>query len=224
VILIAFTGPAGAGKDSAGEVLATYARFQRMAFAEPLRAEVLEAFDIQSRPALLLDRATKEQPHDALALRHCSSFCFIGAVAIATRACVSSEWLDAPRSPRQILQWWGTEYRRAQDPDYWIKAMASRVRVAGQNGLQRIAITDCRFENELAYIRSVGGRLWRLQRPELEAVEGGHESAIALRDKPADVEIRNAGTLQDLRNQVLRHWWATDSGIAVEQLQVEVTA
>lgn len=220
--LIALTGPAGAGKDTVAEYLATYARFHRMAFADTLRAEVAEAFGIPVQ--LLEDRAHKERPHPALALRNCDSFCFIGAIALATRATVNSEWLDAPRSPRQILQWWGTEYRRAKDPQYWISALASKAAVQRQNGVSRFVITDCRFKNELDLVRALNGRLWRVNRPELQAVEGQHQSAVDLQDTPADVDLANDGTLDQLRGNTLRHWWATDAGLQPEQLRVEVLA
>lgn len=222
--LIAFTGAAGAGKDSAADVLVRYARFEKLAFADALRAEVAQAFDIESQPGILHDRALKERPHEALALRHCRSFCFIGAVAIATHARVDSAWLDAPRSPRQVLQWWGTEYRRAEDPQYWIRALASRVDVRRQAGIGRIVLTDCRFPNELAYVRGAGGLLWRVQRPGLAAVEGSHASATSLADAPADADLANDGTREALRDLVLRHWWACDSGLPATQLRVEVLA
>lgn len=224
--LIAFNGQAGAGKDTAADILVRFARFEKIAFADALRAEVSEAFDIAAQGRILFDREHKEQPHDALALRHCRQFGFIGAVAMATHATVNSSWLDAPRAPRQILQWWGTEYRRAQDPRYWVKAMASRLDLLKTmpSRPHRFVITDCRFPNEYAYVRTVGGRMWRMHRPGLPDVENGHASANALANIPAEVDVHNDGSFDQLRNQVLRHWWCTDSGIAPENLSVEVTA
>lgn len=222
--LIALTGPAGAGKDSAADYLVQHAGFVKLAFADTLRAEVAEAFELLDQFSILTDRATKERPHDALALRHCRNFCFIGALAMATHALVNSEWLDAPRSPRQILQWWGTEFRRAGDPDYWTHALASRIGVRRGNGEQRMVITDCRFANELRFVQQMGGRLWRLDRPGLVPVEGSHASAIGLPLDAANATVQNDGDLDALRVDVLRHWWSTDSGIPAHQLRVQVSA
>lgn len=222
--VIAFTGQAGAGKDTAAEYLADFARFERVAFADALRAEVAAAFDLPPNTRLLQDRSRKEQPLDALALRNCSSFCFVGAIAMALHATVNAEWLDAPRSPRQILQWWGTEYRRKEDDRYWVKALGARMGAMRDAGVARFAITDCRFANELAFIRLSGGRLWRVLRADLPAVEGQHASATGLAGVRADVDLVNDGTKEQLRDQVLRHWWATDSGIAADKLHVEVLA
>jgi hypothetical protein len=182
--LIALTGPAGAGKDSVADYLVQHAGFTKLAFAGPLRAEITEAFDLFDRQDILNDRATKEQPHDALALRNCQKFGFIGAIATATHACVDSAWLDAPRSPRQILQWWGTEYRRRQNDHYWIMRMAARVGHHRGDGRERLVVTDCRFANELKWVHDTGGRLWRVDRPGLALVEGTHASAQGLPPKP----------------------------------------
>ncbi|MGE3346085.1 MAG: hypothetical protein AB7I35_01480 [Ramlibacter sp.] len=220
--IIALTGAAGAGKDSAANILATHARFTRLAFADPLRAEVAHAFDLTARADLLSGRDTKDTPHDALALRNCKSFCFIGAVALATHACVNSAWLDAPRSPRQVLQWWGTEYRRAENPAYWTRALALRLSAAVKANGTRFVITDCRMANELALVRNLGGVLWRLHRPGLQPVEGQHSSAAEWQGFDANAEIRNHGTLMDLRTEVLRQWWAMDSGLAAHEVAVHI--
>lgn len=225
--LVALTGPAGAGKDTVADYLVNHGGFIKLAFADPLRAEVTEAFDLYERQDILTNRAAKEAPHHALALRNChlggNGFGFIGAIATATRACVDSAWLDAPRSPRQILQWWGTEYRRRQNDHYWITKMAERVGHHRGQGREHIAITDCRFANELDWVRAVGGKLWRVDRPGLPRVEGLHASAMGLPDTEANVTLRNDTDLNALRDGVLKHWWAMDAGIAHERLHVEIT-
>lgn len=221
--VIAITGRVGAGKDSAADVLVAHAGFCKLAFADTLRAEIAIAFDLTQRPAILTDRATKEAPHDALALRNCKSFCFIGAVAMATHATVNSEWLDAPRSPRQILQWWGTEYRRAEDPAYWVNTMAQRIRVRAEGGISRFVVTDCRFPNELAMLAAkFGAKLWAIERAGLPDVEGGHASAAGLGQVVPAAVLRNDGTPDALRSEVLRRWWSMDSGIHADQLRIEV--
>jgi len=53
----------------------------------------------------------------------------------------------------KLLQWWGTEYRRSQDQDYWVKQW-----VASINPKANIVLaTDMRFLNEAAAVKSVGG-------------------------------------------------------------------
>lgn len=53
----------------------------------------------------------------------------------------------------KLLQWWGTQYRRAQDPDYWVKKWKERI----SKQADIVMTTDMRFLNEAAAIREVGG-------------------------------------------------------------------
>lgn len=49
---------------------------------------------------------------------------------------------------RRALQLWGTEVRRAQDPEYWVKATLRPAVTAMAEG-RSVYFTDCRFENEV---------------------------------------------------------------------------
>ncbi len=53
----------------------------------------------------------------------------------------------------KLLQWWGTEYRRAQDPDYWTKKLFESI----PSNLDIALITDVRFPNEADGVRQRGG-------------------------------------------------------------------
>jgi hypothetical protein len=43
-----------------------------------------------------------------------------------------------------LLQWWGTNFRRAQDPNYWVKKAIASI----PDGLEVAVFTDMRFPNE----------------------------------------------------------------------------
>ena len=53
---------------------------------------------------------------------------------------------------REILQWWGTDVRRAEDPDYWVKAMEITV---PQLDAEVKLIDDVRFPNEADWVQHV---------------------------------------------------------------------
>lgn len=76
--------------------------------------------------------------------------------------------------------------RRAQDPDYWVKALASSI--AQPPAPANIVITDCRFPNEIDWIRDTGGQLVWVWRDGI--VSNGH---ITERDwRPAcDIVLHN---------------------------------
>jgi hypothetical protein len=62
---------------------------------------------------------------------------------------------------RFILQHYGTEFRRAQDPDYWAKRTKARLM-----SLERLrVVTDVRFGNEAEMIRGLGGIIVEVRAP-----------------------------------------------------------
>ncbi len=89
------------------------------------------------------------------------------------------EWVhfEEPK-PRSLLQWWGTDYRRAQDPDYWVK----RLRKTLDNHQPEVAlITDVRFPNEADAIHAWGGyvvRVIRTTAPDVQVHEHPSESIL----------------------------------------------
>lgn len=221
--IVALTGLAGSGKDTVADLLATHCGFTKLAFADPLRSEVAEAYNLGSQYDLLTDRATKEVPTGRLALCECSSFAFWGAVAKATGATVDDAWLQAPRSPRQVLQWWGTEYRRAERVNYWSTALVLRIKDLARAGHRRFAISDCRFENEAVAVRRLGGMVWQVRRPQAyqQAIEGQHASVTDGSHARPNVEIDNADSLHRLRERVLGAWWAQEANLTGVRVEIE---
>ncbi len=102
---------------------------------------------------------------------------------------------------RRILQWWGTEYRRAQDPDYWTKAWERKVQQYDLDSIH-VLIDDVRFMNELQTIKGQGGVVVKIERPGF-AAGGNHASEISL-DGYNDWEqvVINDGTLEEFKEKV----------------------
>ena len=101
---------------------------------------------------------------------------------------------------RRILQWWGTEYRRAQDPDYWTKAWEKKLQEYDltQN---HIIVDDVRFVNELEVIKNNGGRFVRIIRPGFNGANN-HSSENSLDDYDAwDLVIDNDGSLEAFKQR-----------------------
>lgn len=194
--LIGLTGPAGAGKDTVADLLTHTQGWAKMAFADALRAEVVASFGVPLDH--LTNPHTKEHPISSLALAKCSTPDFLTAVDAVHRVFGGMN-RKTPRSPRQILQWWGTEYRRRQDPQYWIKFATHRMLwVLDVNRTPGLVVTDVRFENEAAAIRKLGGVIWQVQRPGLAHVEGGHASAVTGAEFAPDLVVDNSGDLPHL--------------------------
>lgn len=203
-IIIGLTGANGAGKDTVAGMLSRALHMQRrqscvMAFADPLYEEVAQAFGVQVDQ--LRNRATKETPADWLTLGNCQ-------VAEFHEALGSEHWAYEshykPRSPRQILQWWGTQYRRAQDPLYWVKRFEHRVRQHQEAGIQHIVVTDVRFADEAAATRALGGQIWRVHRPNLPTSGTGHVSEVTGLEFDPEATILNSGSLDALHYATLQ--------------------
>lgn len=211
--LIALTGPAGSGKDTVALLLVTHLGFRTMAFAEKLKNEVSDAFQVE--PLYFSRRETKEHPISALALRKCLDRGFIGWLIISHGERGQHKVdLDAPRSPRQIMQFWG-DYRRDQSLDHFVSPVQARIRYLFSEGLeQRIVITDLRCDNEAAAIRLThNSRIWQIKRPGFEVAPGAHASEVSGFHFGPDVVIDNSGDLRHLQQQVLAAHWAFESGL-----------
>jgi len=220
--IIALTGSAGTGKDTAADILVTHCGFTRLAFADALRTEVQAAFNVPLE--LLTRRDLKEMPTAALALVECTDMGFIGAMVRASinEGCVvGAQWIKESRPPRQILQWWGTEYRRAQRINYWLEALRSRIaQLHLLDGRTRFVITDARFENEAAMIRAMGGVVWQITRAGVQPVEGQHASATDGARLNPSVVIDNSSTIHSLREAVLGEWLALETQTDVQSLRL----
>lgn len=91
--------------------------------------------------------------------------------------------MDDPLCPlgkhRTLLQWWGTELRRQQDTNYWVKKLAAVIEAERP----RIAlISDMRFPNEVSWIKSDrnSGFVCRVDRIGYKSAMYNHPSETAL--------------------------------------------
>ncbi|SDI77455.1 hypothetical protein [Variovorax sp. OV700] len=197
VTVIAFTGKAGAGKDSAAAVLVNHRAFLSIAFGDALRREIAAAWRIDER--MLSHRPTKELLIPALAVGMCGepafiSWCFEGG-----------ESLHEPRSPRWAMQQWADFQRRFRPAHYagivtrWIGRQASL-------GFRRIAITDLRDPVEEAALRGLGVQVSvvRVHSPHAVVLNGDTAQHSSERHKvSADFDLQNDGSLEALRDNVL---------------------
>ena len=97
---------------------------------------------------------------------------------------------------RPFLQWYGTEYRRADDDDYWVKRLAEQIELEKP---QIALITDMRFPNEFYFVSQYGEPVL-VDRQGLP--ESTHASETALAGKsPEDwsIILDNNGTLEEFK-------------------------
>lgn len=184
--IIALAGKAGSGKDTVAEQLEDLAsgQGQCFSFAQPLK----DALTCMFGGRLSFDtmsRAEKESPIDFLAPL-------------------------GPITPRQLAQTLGTEWGRSVHPGLWVHLLALDVedeaKWMADRGMALIAIvTDCRFPNEVAWVKSQGGVVWWIERDGMPQARA-HASENAIGPQDCDRVIKNLGTLADLDLEVACAW------------------
>lgn len=229
--LIGLAGRAGSGKDTVADYLVDRYGFVKFSFSDTLYAEVQKAFGLDTQD-LLRSRESKEQRTGRLSLKLCRDRAF---VEMAVGDAIYDDLVpkgehpeDVPLSPRWILQKWGTEYRRAQDPDYWlkqadlfIKAFLSVVDPGETGGLVN---TSVRFENEADFIHDQSGSVWHIHRASLPTMDNsGHVS-----EKPVefvfgiDKEVHNNSTIEKLHTGISLLYASGAPRIIIEDDTIDV--
>lgn len=223
-MIIGVAGKAGAGKDLFCEVAVAEFGAIRHAFADAVKEEVGEfltrnGIKFENRnlwgtqsdkeEVLIIPRLTEEHLVD-------KDLIMLFVLAIRT-----NHFKNRPvsyfgyRPPiarpknyltfRSLLQWWGTEFRRAEDPEYWVKRCLAKC----STEKQLYVISDCRFVNEAKGVQFAGGELVKVIRPNGINISGmNHASETALDDwTDWDYTIDNTGTkeeYEELCRKVLR--------------------
>lgn len=150
VKVIALAGKAGFGKTTISRMIAEAdPRTKITAFAEPLKEIVGKIFP-ELTDYHLRDQKGKHEPTVIL----------------------------NGHTPRELMQYFGTDFVRKYDPNYWAKlgekkiVAARSVPARGKMKLNFLVFDDCRFENEVEIIRKYGGCIIHLERPDQEPTFG----------------------------------------------------
>jgi hypothetical protein len=212
--VVGILGESGSGKSTLAAIIAARHGYHDVAIGERLYKEVALAFDVPI--GILHYRETKEQPCDLLTPIRCRDrqaaaiFARLSAreidvgkgdMGLCRDSLVYSDarsWFT-PLSPRRVLQWWGTEYRRAQDSDYWLRPI--RTRIVDNPGLW--VISDPRDLTDIALVRAFSGILVRIKN-ERGAPVADHLSESGWRAEPCEFHIDNNAGLDWLEAEADR--------------------
>ena len=94
---------------------------------------------------------------------------------------------------RRLLQDLGVGARRVLGEDVWVITALREM----DDTDQKYVVTDVRFENEAVMIKQLGGQLWRVKRPGVEAVNN-HISESNMDFYKVDQILHNGGTIEEL--------------------------
>ena len=174
--LIAFTGPAGAGKSTAADALVEEG-WVRVKFADPLK-NMMRAFytscglEDSAYIEARIEGAFKEEPDPFL----------------------------KGRTPRHAMQTLGTEWgRECVHQNLWVEAWSQKVMNMFDRDLD-VVVDDCRFPNEAAAVRALGGRVVEVIGRD-KGLGKKHESEAGVGEP--DMSITNALSLEQFQHDIV---------------------
>lgn len=180
--LIGLCGAAGAGKDTARQILEQHHGFTGLALADPIR-DMLRALlrgIVIDPDHWMTDRTSKEQPIPGLGVSY-----------------------------RHLAQTLGTEWgRHCMGDNFWADLARSRILLSQAGAATApIVISDVRFPDEARMIKSLGGSIWMIDRDGIAPVRA-HASEEGLRAirrlDLIDRRILNNGSIAQLRQHIKR--------------------
>jgi hypothetical protein len=198
--LIGITGRKRSGKDTSGDYLCKKYGFVRVAFADALKEACIQIFGFSHEQVYGND----------------------------LKEVVDQYW---GHSPREILQKVGTELFRDRLPeicpnihnDIWIRSVERKINNLRQQGVTRFVVTDCRFDNELDFIKEYGINLaelnmsstWKVIRPQntgyhsanptlssSDIINNLHSSETSIDNFVCDLEFLNNQSIDDLYRKI----------------------
>ena len=146
-MLIALVGKAGAGKTTVADYLVANYGYKKINFKDALVAEMRQKF-----PDVL-----REMGH----FYHVTSKTWAAKfpeLDTKTETLIDYLFQDKPPIMRALMQNYGTEVVRAQDPQHWINAWQNKI-----NEGDKIVVDDCRFLNEADAVKLNGGKIIRVE-------------------------------------------------------------
>ena len=175
--LLAFTGKMGSGKTTACDYLVSQGGYVKVNFKNALVEEMKERLS-----------DTLEEMADAYSL-------------MGEMFDVDTLFQKKPPLMRALMQNYGTEVRRRDDPDYWTKQYRKRVEEAFAQGYN-VVTDDCRFLNEAQTVKSLGGQIIKIERSDITHT-GSHQSEMEMDSIVADTILHTKpGDLKGLYQQI----------------------
>lgn len=213
-LLVAFTGKICSGKGTACDYVLKRFGGIKVSWADAVKIEVYDALAEKRNKSWtqITGKVDSDIFHPALDAFKSTE---IPKLVIPTDE-EKIEWINLRKNVlRPLLQWWGTDYRRTQDNQYWIKQGIKKVEQARLDGLHVIVNDDTRFYNEATAIHEIGFDLVRIitgdREQELRAIE---------RDGKFDPECRKHASETDL--DTLYHDYTVENNGAVHDFYANI--
>jgi hypothetical protein len=188
-MIIALKGPAQCGKTTLANVLDAEFQYRgfkvkRTAFSDFVRNEIMDTV-WQIRDCIFEDFGQLDSNVQRILDRQ----------RFKTRTELGNWLTTRPADPesRFVQQWWGQDYRRPQDPLYWVKKSFEANVEYLLDPAYVVIEESCRQENEGRYVHALGGVVLDLKPltppTESEAAAMSHSVEQAAMSWKGDIEI-----------------------------------
>lgn len=198
--IVSISGTEGVGKDTAGVLTTAALRAEGIdartfSFAAEGYIEVAQAFELTVE--YLQRRETKELDQERLSLAFCRNPEFVNFMLTNAQEITGSRMdLSTKMSPRNLLKWYLTQYRRQSEfgyDEYWIDKTHSKLK---RHPDALWFCTDTRFDAERAFLGTHDTLYVRLHKDNVDDKDeyflaNGHESEKQWRKWLFDVHVMN---------------------------------
>lgn len=172
------TGEKGHGKDTFARLVREYGpSFEVLHFADDLKRIAGRVYGLTD--AQMNDPALKEQPLE----KPIDMDLFVDALRGETALPIQPR-SKVGRSPREVMQYLGTEYVRSVQDDYWVQRV-----LRGIGTKRRFLVPDTRFPNESEGLRSVHGLVIKVLRIDAPTSGDKHASETEIAKIQPDLTI-----------------------------------
>jgi hypothetical protein len=183
-MFISFRGEIGSGKTTAASHLCLKHDFYRVSFADPLKDQVFDFLwesSTGSSQDLIWTRFRVQTGERGMFPS--PFYDFLGTELVEIDHNQKLQWVNERKAKlRPLLQWWGTEYRRAENENYWVDKAEAYMRKLLTEG-KSICMDDARFDNEFELIAALGGKQIFIDCPmaEQRAIERSGGGAVGIK-------------------------------------------
>lgn len=162
VYLLAFSGKIGAGKDTIAPLVVDRLGIENSChefFAKPLKEEINTVIKIVRFSENFDEAVTSVSSQMGVGLKE--SQYIVNLIYNDVNTVPDITAYNKTVGVREALQYWGTEVRRNQDGEYWVKKAIKNVLELTAVGIS-VYMTDVRFPNEVGAVLDIGGLAVRL--------------------------------------------------------------
>ena len=200
--IIGLSGKMGSGKTEFAKIANEKFKITKLSFADGLKREIaafLYIANVEHEASNFY--GTQEEKNRELKIK--TSFLEIEHKNFIKNFAISNINGVTTFRPRDLMQYWGTEYRRDENNNYWINKLHTKLKALNE---KFVIIDDVRFLNECEWVKQNEGIVVRINRETGKNNNKSiyHPSEVDLDNYQGfDITVNNNSNLADYQKQVI---------------------